>query len=119
MRDARFTRRARLTEPHQFKAVFAAEIRQTAGGLTVLAKPNTLDHPRLGLAIAKKHVPSAVMRNRIKRATRESFRLLQSELRGLDIVVLSRPGIARLSRPQIRASLQEHWSRLIKRCKKS
>ena len=119
MCEARFSRRARLTEPQQFKAVFAAAIRQTVGSLTVLVKPNTLEHPRLGLAIAKKHAPSAVVRNRIKRAARETFRQQQCHLGGLDIVVLSRPGVERLTRPELRTALQEHWSRLIKRCKKS
>ena len=42
--------------------------------MTVLATPNQLQHPRLGLAISRKVARSAVGRNRIKRVVRESYR---------------------------------------------
>ncbi len=70
---------------------------------------------RLGLAIAKKHVRRAVGRNRIKRLARESFRRQQDTLKGLDIVVLAKPGIEKADNPTLFASLQQHWKRLQKR----
>ena len=42
--------------------------------MTVLATPNQLTHPRLGLAISRKVARTAVARNRIKRVVREVFR---------------------------------------------
>jgi ribonuclease P protein component len=42
---------------------------------------------RLGLIVAKRHVPRAHARNRIKRVLRESFRLRRPELPAFDIVI--------------------------------
>ena len=85
----------------------------------MLSRRNQLEHPRLGLAIAKKHANSAVARNLIKRATRESFRLLQAQLCGVDVVVLTRPGVTKLSRAELQATLAKLWSKMLERCKKS
>ena len=49
--------------------------------------------PRLGFAIARKHVGSAVRRNRIKRIARESFRHHSRILQGFDVVLVSRRGL--------------------------
>ena len=43
--------------------------------------------PRLGMVIAKRYLPLAVQRNRLKRLLREGFRQAQSQLPPLDIVV--------------------------------
>ena len=119
MISARFPRRARLTKPEDYKSVFAEASRATVGFLTMLARRNQLDHPRLGLAIAKKHAARAVTRNLIKRASRESFRLLQDQLCGVDVVVLTRPGVTKLSRAELQATLAKLWSKMLERCKKS
>jgi ribonuclease P protein component len=49
---------------------------------------------------------------------RESFRHHQSELFGLDVLVITYKGLEMLSNKQIRLSLEDHWHRLI-RCKDS
>ena len=46
---------------------------------------NNLEHPRLGLTVAKKHLKRAHDRNRIKRLVRESFRLSQHNLPSCDL----------------------------------
>ncbi|WP_221774916.1 ribonuclease P protein component, partial [Citrobacter braakii] len=61
--------------------------------LLILARENGLDHPRLGLVIGKKSVKLAVQRNRLKRLMRDSFRLNQKMLAGLDIVIVARMGL--------------------------
>ncbi len=86
--------------------------------LTVLARQNGLDHARLGLAISKRMIKTAVGRNRVKRQIRESFRHHQTQLAGLDIVVLSRNAAAQASNLELRNSLQAHWERLLKRISK-
>jgi len=43
--------------------------------------------PRLGLVIAKRFLPLAVQRNRVKRLIREGFRSASSELPAVDIIV--------------------------------
>lgn len=51
-------------------------------------------HARLGVVVAKRNVRLAVARNRLKRFVRESFRLLQANLRGLDVVVVIKKDFA-------------------------
>lgn len=80
--------------------------------LLVLARHNTLSHHRLGLAIAKKHVPLAVNRNQIKRIAREQFRHLQSAQPALDIVILTRPGARDATRAGLRKALEQLFQRL-------
>jgi ribonuclease P protein component len=67
---------------------------------------------RLGLAIAKKQLPRAVDRNRIKRVVRESFRLLQ--IQDHDFVVLARRDTVSAENAQLFLSLKLHWARLLK-----
>lgn len=87
--------------------------------LLVLATPNGRDYPRLGLAISKRNVKTAVGRNRVKRLVRESFRRHRQQLAGLDIVVLSRHATHDSSNPGLLHSLNRHWRRLVKRCANS
>lgn len=84
--------------------------------MTVLATPNHLQHPRLGLAISRKVARSAVARNRIKRVVRESYRHWQSRLDSLDIVVLGRAGVATQSKQTLRAALDTLWMELNRQC---
>lgn len=113
---ARFPPQLRLREPAEFKRVFAKAERSTDKYFTVLAVVNELDHPRLGLAIAKKNIKRAVDRNRIKRSARESFRLQQHDITNIDIVVMARRDAASTNSKILQASLDNHWLKLIKRC---
>ena len=75
----------------------------------MLARANHLGGARLGLAVSRKRVPKAVCRNRIKRVVRDSFRHHRRELGGLDIVVIARPGLARVGNAELRRVVAEHW----------
>ena len=89
MTDTRYTlsSRMRLQRQADFRAVYATQIRQKEGPLAVWARPNGLDHLRLGLAISRR-VGNACVRNRIKRMLRETFRHLQHDWpRGYDVVI--------------------------------
>ncbi len=112
----RFGRCSRLLKADDFKTVFSRPRKSVDDCFTVLACANTQKHPRLGLAIAKRQVRSAVARNRIKRVIRESFRRHQSLLPALDIVVLARRGTEAKGNAELFRSLQGHWSRLGRRC---
>jgi ribonuclease P protein component len=82
--------------------------------LSVLANHET--HPRLGLSIATRTFGSAVARNRIKRLTRESFRLNQHSLPPVDVAVSAREAARRASPRDLRASLEKHWQAIKQRC---
>jgi ribonuclease P protein component len=82
--------------------------------LSVLTNHET--HPRLGLSIATRTFGNAVARNRIKRLTRESFRLNQHSLPPVDVTVSAREA-ARLAKvSDLRASLDKHWKSITQRC---
>lgn len=72
-------------------------------------------HPRLGLAIATRTFGSAVARNRIKRITRESFRLNQHTLPAVDVTVSARDAARHATLQDLRASLDKHWKSITTR----
>ena len=98
-----------------FQKVFSDNQRSGDSMLLVLARPNGLERSRLGLAIAKKHTPGAVQRNRIKRIVRESFMLNQPFSRPVDTVVLNRPGISQQTNQKLFQSLENHWKNINQR----
>jgi len=137
----RFTRQSRLLHPEQFRAVFNGHpdtVSDRFFRLLAISRrqpqPGSIDaleqvaDCRLGLAIAKKTVPKASQRNRIKRQIREAFRhfqpsqqaklchceyaghVMQSETArrsALDIVVLARSAAANASKAELRASIEQ------------
>ncbi|CAL1241932.1 Ribonuclease P protein component [Candidatus Methylocalor cossyra] len=71
------------------------------------------------MAISKKHIRKASDRNQLKRIARESFRLQQHTLGGLDIVIMARSAALQADHETLRRSLQKHWDNLVKQCKPS
>lgn len=108
----RFPRSARLTDAKQYKQVFAGAQRRGDRYFTVLSVVNDAGCPRLGLAIAKRSLPRAVDRNRIKRLIRESFRHHRSDLPARDIVVLVKAEAGRAQSRELTDALMRHWRRL-------
>lgn len=88
-----FPRELRLLTPSHFTFVFQQPQRAGTPQITILGRLNSLGHPRIGLTVAKKNVKRAHERNRIKRLTRESFRLRQHELPPMDFVVVAKKGL--------------------------
>ena len=107
-----------MLAPVQFKAVFEQPLRAGTPELTVLARSNSLEFPRLGLTVAKKHLKRAHDRNRIKRIVRESFRLKQHELPHADFVFVAKGGIGKLDNAALFATLEKLWARHIRLGKK-
>lgn len=90
-------------------------LRSVDDRLILLARPNGLTHPRLGLALAKRKLRKAVWRNRVKRLVRESFRLHRQDLPACDIIVMAKPGIEQCANEQLHRQLTRHWQRLARR----
>lgn len=84
--------------------------------LTMLATPNNLANPRLGITLSKKRAKRAVDRNRIKRKIRESFRLKQHKIPAFDIIVIGKNGVVNLSQEELQQRLDYLWRTLSKRC---
>lgn len=115
MKALGFPKSHRLLRPADYGKVFDdVQLKVPHRNFLVLATPNELGHARIGLIFSKKNLKLAVQRNRIKRQVRESFRH-QTDLPGLDLVVLGRQGLASLDNDSIRASVDDLWRRLRKK----
>lgn len=77
-----------------------------------LYSPNTLEHPRLGIIVPKHRLPSAPKRNALRRQIRESFRLIQESLKGLDIIVLLRSECTPSDKKALRTDIEHLWLRI-------
>ena len=111
-----FGKSLRLLSSGDFKSVFDdAPFRASHRHFLILARANQLPVPRLGLVISKKSIRLAVNRNRVKRLIRESFRLRQESLAGLDVIVLSRTGMDELSNADISKQLDQQWQRILRK----
>lgn len=107
-----FQRDRRLLNSADFKAVFdRADIKVSGRHALILARRTDTACSRLGLVVAKKHIRSAVRRNRVKRLVREHFRQ-HPPSHHIDIVVLARAAADHSDNPQLRQALAAQWSQL-------
>lgn len=116
MPDQAFSKTLRLLNASDFQCVFNdAPLRASHKNILILARPNGLPYPRLGLVIAKKNVRHAVQRNRIKRIARESFRLRQQDLAGIDAIILARRELDQLDNAALHLLYAQQWQRVLKK----
>lgn len=111
-----FGKSLRLLCAADFKPVFdKAPLRASHQNFLILARFNNQPQGRLGLVMAKKHLRHAVDRNRIKRLIRENYRQQQQAFAGVDMVVLSRTGLDKLSNSEFTQQLNQQWQRIFKK----
>ena len=112
-----FKKSQRLLNASDFKGVFDHNTVKVANAsLLILAKPAEGRQSRLGLIIAKKNIPTAVQRNRLKRVVRETFRQQEFDV-PMDIVFLARTGANRQTAKQLTPLLNRAWIKFIGRSK--
>jgi ribonuclease P protein component len=109
-----FPKQYRLLKSIDYNFVFSKPYKLVDSCFLILARKNKCDYPRLGLVIAKKNVKLAVVRNRIKRIIRESFRYNLNALHGLDVIVIARKKMSILDKHELREQLDRKWVRLRK-----
>jgi ribonuclease P protein component len=109
----RLTKCQRLLHSRDFSQVFSEPaFRFSTPQLLILAQPNEQGVARLGLVISRKNVGCAVARNRIKRLSREAFRMRAGDFATIDIVVLARSGLDKLDNSAITAMLNSLFDKL-------
>jgi ribonuclease P protein component len=118
-RPLRFGAALRLRSKLQFDAVYAGGRRLDDRFFALRVKANGLGHARVGLAVAVKTAGNAVKRNRLRRLVRESFRLAQHELPGVDVVVAAKFPSAQAPVSSLRDSLATLWKRVASTCASS
>ncbi|RMF18200.1 MAG: ribonuclease P protein component [Gammaproteobacteria bacterium] len=111
-----FPRQVRLLRPGDYRFVFDAPlVKVPLPELLLLARPNTLGHPRIGVIVSKKASKRAVHRNRFKRLVREFFRHNQASLPALDIICIARQDAMALDNPVLTRRLAKAFRKLNER----
>ena len=114
----RYTKQQRLLNAADFSALRGTRLSVSNDAFLILAKPQALTQPRLGLAIGKKYAKLAVQRNTIKRVVRESFRHNAESLPSLDMLILARQKTKDFDKKQLHQCIETLWKQLAKRAKK-
>lgn len=113
--DHSFPKTSRLLRPADYSGVFNdVQLRIPHRHFLILASPNGLGWPRLGLIFSKRNLKHAVQRNRVKRIVRETFRH-RTDLDSLDIVVLGRQHLAAQDNQALHRALDALWQKLARK----
>jgi ribonuclease P protein component len=107
-----FPRHHRLVNKAEFQWVFDDSTKVSQKHLLALYKPNHAEHARVGIIVGKRVANRAVERNQIKRVIRESFRAIQQNLIGLDIIIIARQQCDSLDKVQLREGIDKLWQKL-------
>jgi ribonuclease P protein component len=92
----------RLASKGDFERLLRHGTKRSRSGFTFFVSAREDGPPRLGILISRKHAAKSNVRNRIKRCIREAFRLEQSALGAVDVLVRppygAKPGAPMLRR---------------------
>ena len=111
--SARFPVEVRVRTGREYREAFADSRRVSTRHFSLHLRLRDGGFCRLGMAVSRKVSPDAVVRNRIKRQVRESFRLRYRELPAGDCIVVARQGAGALDKAALRKDLATLWDRLI------
>ena len=109
---ASFPRTARVLKPAEFLALRRNSRRVSVGHFHAEASASERDTARVGMAVSRRVSKRAVVRNRIKRQVRESFRHCLGTLPSFDVMVVARGSAANQDNVILRADLERLWQRL-------
>ncbi len=96
---------ASLQKNHQFQFVYKNGKSYANKYLVMYVKENGLEGNRLGISVSRK-VGNSVVRHRVTRLVRESYRLHEKIFNsGLDIVIVARPSAAAVGYHEVESAL--------------
>lgn len=105
-------RSARLLRPGDFSALRASSSRLASKYFHCEYRQTDAATARLGMAVSRRVSKRAVVRNRIRRQIRETFRLQRATLPSFDILVIARVSAAAQENTVLRAELRLLWQKL-------
>lgn len=109
---ARLRPRQRLRTRAEFDRVFRRGVRLEGRLFVLIAAPNGTATDRLGLTVNRR-VGGAVLRNRVRRLLRESFRRLPPDGRaGFDVVLVARSELVERTQSEVDIELRGRLRRL-------
>lgn len=112
--DQGFSKANRLLKASEFERTLATGTKMVSPNIVLVANKNEAREPRLGLIVSRK-VGNAVIRNRVKRQLRESFRVQKEDFAGLDVVIIARPSLSSQDSPGVKQELSKILERVLRR----
>jgi ribonuclease P protein component len=104
---------SRVVRRGDFQRAYKLGARSRGEILVVVAVPNGLDRPRVGLSVGKVVWRGAVQRNRVRRVFREAFRLSQHDLpSGFDLILIP-------ARPKLEPELEATRAELVRHARRA
>jgi len=108
-----YPRTAALRQPADFTALRRQGKRLAARFFQAQYRINeAAPAARLGMAVSRRVSKRAVVRNRIRRIIRESFRLHRALLPACDVLVIANTIAAQQSNQDLRGDIEAVWARL-------
>jgi ribonuclease P protein component len=107
-----YPREARLLRPQDFTALRGVSKRISLRYFSCEYRSTDRATARLGMAVSRRVSKLAVVRNRIRRQIRESFRLQRGRLPHCDLLVIARTLCAETDNKILRAELEQLWNKL-------
>ncbi len=94
-----------LKKNHQFQTVYKKGVSRANKYLIMYIMENGTEGNRIGISVSKK-VGNSVVRHRVTRLIRETYRLHENLFNsGLDIVIIARPGAATVGYKEVESAL--------------
>ncbi|MFC3908221.1 ribonuclease P protein component [Legionella dresdenensis] len=106
-----FSKARRLVKKSDYNRVFDGANKTVTPDFVILHCANTCGRARIGLALSKKKIAKACLRNKVKRLLRENFR--KQLLPPIDMVFLARYPMKKVETKTITANLETAWDKLI------
>ncbi len=106
-----FGKEHKLKTKTEIDFVFSKAKKLEKQSFLLLYRENTTSKPRLGIIIAKKKVPKAHDRNRLKRVIRETFRKT-CNIKNVDIIFLAKLGLSKIDNATLSNDLKTELTKL-------
>jgi ribonuclease P protein component len=108
----RYPPAGRLRQPTDFVALRREGKRVSSRYFHTQYRLTQSGEARLGMAVSRRVSKRAVVRNRIRRTVRESFRICRGRLPLCDVLLVARAEAATQSAADLRSDLDLIWSQL-------